>query len=340
MEESAFETDCKALIGAFVAADNTSFQAFCSEWMNHKFYFVFHGFSRILDIVEFTDMCLPIAKLLFLRAEHFKERLGAFYLLYTLYFKQPAKEFTKIRMTQSDWHVMKVFYERISQSNDYIQANLIFWKLIQRNAYKYVGNDHEFGLSIYMSKFDGETQNNDVLKKLEAGNTKEEIMNFVNERNGIVSAIQLLEMGYNEMKEGLKDPRNEKLLPQSSCAKDILSGLQQINDIFNPVCISDCALNDSRKKMLKKKAAYKSKNAKERNPKKIRTTMWKKVVKVNNGNLEITAPYRDAKKKYRSFVHKLFNQSDDTVDCDLEAVTDDEHDQEVSETEEVLPDIT
>lgn len=280
---------------------------------------IFSGFSRTLDVVEFTDTAIPVVKRLFVRSADFLEQLGSFYLLYALYFKQPPKEFTKIRVRQADWVTLKTFYEKISQSEEYIQAKMIFWKLMKVNAFNFVATDEEFGFDTYLSHAESDTLSDSEMKKIE-GSVKEDLMNFVKERNGIVSAIQLIEMGYNEMKEGLKNPKNDKLLPASSCATEVLLGLRKINEIFNPEPAIEVVSGDSRRKSLKKKA-FQGNESPEKAPdevpgKKGRTTMWRKMVQVNNQYLEVTTPYRDTQRKNQSFTKKILDQSMEGGDCD------------------------
>ncbi|XP_059607351.1 uncharacterized protein LOC132255369 [Phlebotomus argentipes] len=339
MEDSAFELDCKNLISDFVTEENYSFNGFCEQWTKHQFYYIFHGFSRTFELIEFTDIAIPVVKRLFAKAAHFREQLGAFYLLYSLYLKQPAKEFTKIRIRQSDWEILKAFVDKASLSEEFIQARLAFWKLVQINAFLFVATDEEYGFDRYLNQQEVDSDNDEQPSHPENG-VKKDLMNFVGERSGILTALQLVELGYNEMKEGLKDPRNDKLLPQSNCAAEILSGLRRINEIFNPDTTLEAISGDSRKKALKKRA-LKGKGASavapEESPqKKIRTTMWKKMVQMNDDFLQITMPLPSATKRFQSFTNRLFYQNSDNADCDVES----EDEEEFSETEEkILPDI-
>lgn len=60
-----------------------------------------------------------------------EHKLGCFYLMYALYFKQPTKEYIKFRFTVEEWKIMNDIYDEFKACN---QARLIFWKLLESDA--------------------------------------------------------------------------------------------------------------------------------------------------------------------------------------------------------------
>ncbi|GAB0087857.1 uncharacterized protein DMENIID0001_022110 [Sergentomyia squamirostris] len=339
MSEFIFENDCKRLISTFSLGDSSSFQAFCNAWLKHEFFYIFHGFQRSLDAIEFTDNFIPVVTQLFSTAANIREQLGAFYLLYILYHKQPALEYTKIRLKVSDWIAMKEFYGKINSCSEYTQAKLIFWTLWRKDAFRFAISKMEQGLEIYMTKTDRENYIYGTGAEGE-NDPKKEVIKLVEERNGIVSAIQLMEMGYNEMKEGLKDSKNDKLLPPSTCAAEILKGLREINDVWNFEPPHGEASGESRRKMLKSKAYVAQVTHKPTIEKKSQnkmSSMWKKLVKVNADFLEVSIPLRDTRSLYQSFANRTLNHTTSALD---ELSTDDEDIfSDHGENDESLPEI-
>lgn len=160
-----------------------------------------------------------ILKHLFLKASTPLEQIGSLYLLYAIFFKQPAQQYCKIRCTQSEWQAFRCFYEQL-QSPDNDQARLIFWKLVHADAFRYVECEHEFGYELSMQKrdlpsTDNATCNTPEMMQITLTQIAREVQTLRDAKDGSVSALNLLQAGYNEMKEHLH------LLPTSALSVDI-----------------------------------------------------------------------------------------------------------------------
>lgn len=119
--------------------------------------------------------------------------------MYAMYFKQPTKDFCKFRFTLADWSKMTNFYDAVSIEPQYIQARAIYWRLWQANAFRFVECDCEHYPEMMQLHRLGGVGLSDFQK------INSTIMSGVNElqneSKGLLSAIETLQVGYNEMKD-------------------------------------------------------------------------------------------------------------------------------------------
>lgn len=101
-----------------------------------KYAHVHSGHSTDDVLVQFIEDALNIVKKIFVKSKDQLEQVGSFYLLYALYFKQPTRQFCKLRFTMDETTVLLHFYETLSDGCD--QVRLIFWKLVQADAFRFV----------------------------------------------------------------------------------------------------------------------------------------------------------------------------------------------------------
>lgn len=141
---NGFKEDCEKLISRFEQASDIRFETFCEIWQNMKFSLVFTGRQTILELLEFCEGALHIAKQFLLQPPRFKEKIGGLYLLYGVYYKMPIDQF-KIRIKLEDWkHIMELHAE--IKEGEHLDANYILCKLVADNAFHYCIFDREFGL--------------------------------------------------------------------------------------------------------------------------------------------------------------------------------------------------
>lgn len=159
------------------------------------------------------------------------ERIGSLYLMYAMFFKQPTKEYCKYRFTLDEWQVMTHFYNDISQND---QARLIFWKLLQADAFLFVESEHEYGFERFMHK--------DHCKLVAANKTDfkkfdhiiEGIVDRWEEPNaGIVRALELLQDTYNQAKKSVDvaGPSSGSLAA-TAIVEDIVASVRHIKKNF------------------------------------------------------------------------------------------------------------
>lgn len=159
------------------------------------------------------------------------ERVAILYLMYAMYFKQPANSFCKFRCTHGDWTKMKQFYDSISVDAEYLQARTIFWRLWQHNAFRFVDCDREH----YPETMQFHRLENDGLDNFQKINAT--IVGRLNElqsrRKGLLSAIGTLQMGYNEMKEHFASTQGQCTELQSiDVIADIDTHLTNVRKLF------------------------------------------------------------------------------------------------------------
>lgn len=140
-------------------------------------------------------------KKLFTTITSLKERIGVLYLMYAMYFKQQTKEYCKYRFTISDWYEMKSFYNQIHNDIKYIQVRMVFWRLWHCNAFRFVESDADFGLESTMSV---QNHNENVMNFQKIAPQMLDIAGMLkDESSGVLSGLDILQAGYNEMKEHL-----------------------------------------------------------------------------------------------------------------------------------------
>ncbi|KYQ47612.1 snRNA-activating protein complex subunit 1, partial [Trachymyrmex zeteki] len=141
----AFRTDCQTLITRFELSYNTHFQNFCEIWKEMQFGLVFaYVLSYHPSEAALTTFCedvLCIIKQFLVNASSLKERIGALYLTYGVYYKMPVKQL-KIRMTLSDWSCLMELHSQIKQE-EYHDANYILCKMIVDRVFIHCISDRE-----------------------------------------------------------------------------------------------------------------------------------------------------------------------------------------------------
>lgn len=155
-------------------------------------------------MVAFVTEALVIAKQIFLSSKSPLEKIGAFYLLYALYFKQPTDRFCKVRVTLRDWREFKRFVQWPAPEQYSLEIAAIFWKMFIGDAFRFVqheleqGYDSFFGKGTALGRFDDKCRESFKIVK-----EAEKDFLAMKASTGLFTALDALEMGYNEMKESL-----------------------------------------------------------------------------------------------------------------------------------------
>lgn len=203
------------------------------------------------ELLLYTENCFVILKNIFTGSTLIDERLATLYLMYAMYFKQPTKDFCKFRFTLNDWIKMKHFYDAISLESKYLQARAIFWRLWQANALRFVECDLEHYPETMQFHRLGNDRPSDFQKinSTIIGSVKE----LQNESKGLLTAIETLQVGYNEMKDHFAANLHECANLQSI---DVIGGInaqmKQIQKLFqNKYDGSSCRKKEKQKLMEK-----------------------------------------------------------------------------------------
>jgi hypothetical protein len=145
-------------------------------------------------------------KRIFLSAKNPYEKIAAFYTMYTVYFKQPAHRFCKYRFNLKEWIELKHFVHCPHPSESSMEIQVIFWKMFTADAFRHVFHDQELGYASFFVKYDVHPKETikeqfhfqKTLKTIEA-----ECL-AMNGKSGVLKALEIMETGYNEMKELLQ----------------------------------------------------------------------------------------------------------------------------------------
>lgn len=191
-----------------------------------------------------------IVKHEFLEATVKHQQIGSLYLMYAMYFKQPTLEYCKFRFTVNEWMSFCQFYRSISEAPDCNEPKLIFWKLLQNDAMRFVVAEHEYGFERFMHKdhMDDVGEKNDF--KSIGTFIESELATMKDEMYGIIPALEMLQVGYNEMKEHLDMAGPSKgLLPSTSIMSNIMTGMEKIEKIFSSAVAEDKAIVGRKRKL-------------------------------------------------------------------------------------------
>lgn len=199
-----FREDCYSFLTEFMRHESMEFRHFCNEWKRMNFQFVFYGRNTDVDMVAFVTEALAIVKQIFLSSKIPLEKIGAFFLLYVLYFKQPTDRFCKIRVTLPDWREFKRFTQQPAPHQYSLEISASFWKMFICDAFRFVqdelehGYDSFFGKGTQTGRFDDKVRESFKIVK-----EAEKDFLAMKASTGLFTALDALEMGYNEMKESL-----------------------------------------------------------------------------------------------------------------------------------------
>lgn len=147
--------------------------------------------------------------------------------MYALYFKQPAKDFCKFRFTSADWDKVKQFYRVLHNEQQYQQARCIFWRLWYGDAFRFVESDTDY----YPDITDTNRLDDDAPDGFYQINGA--ALNRINDwqSDGIMSALETLEVGYNEMKEHLSSTDGISLTT-SKAFKNVMTTVDNVRKLF------------------------------------------------------------------------------------------------------------
>ncbi|XP_011634681.1 snRNA-activating protein complex subunit 1 [Pogonomyrmex barbatus] len=215
----AFRTDCQALITRFELSYNTHFQNFCEIWKDMQFGLVFAYHPSEAALTVFCEEALCITKQFLVNASSLKERIGALYLTYGIYYKMPIRQL-KIRMTLSDWNRLMELHNQIKEE-EYLDANYILCKLIVDRAFIHCISDREYGIERHF------------YKKLEQPKLDVNLMPEIKELAApgkLLSTISKLSKIYEEKKRALYDAEEDTSLQfyDASTADNIIDDIRTI----------------------------------------------------------------------------------------------------------------
>ncbi|XP_011255205.1 snRNA-activating protein complex subunit 1 [Camponotus floridanus] len=243
----AFRIDCQALIMRFELSYNTHFQNFCEIWRDMQFNLIFTSHSSEVTLMALCEDALCITKQFLISVISLKERIGALYLMYAVYYKMPTDQL-KIRMTLSDWKCLMELHSQIKKE-EYLDANYILCKLIVDRAFIHCISDREYGIERHFRKKQEQP-------KLDA-NLMPEIKDLATPGK-LLSMIDKLSKIYEEKKRVLCDAEGDSSLQlyDANMANDIVSNIRIMqSEIFassQPSCSKPSTVSSSNSETAQK----------------------------------------------------------------------------------------
>lgn len=137
MERAIFE-DCRQLLINF-SNNSTSikFKTFAKEWQDLKLHYLFGLLTNDNEVLNAVQTIMYIAKYILWKEKcDDAQRIGALYLLYSIYYKQTIDRYVKIEVTLAQWKVFKNFITSLPNGGDYLEPKALFSKLIKENAFR------------------------------------------------------------------------------------------------------------------------------------------------------------------------------------------------------------
>lgn len=244
--ELAIQKDCQSMIESFIANENPRFESFVDQWKSTLFHNIYSGQSLSVEIIQSTNACLHYAKRNF-SSKSTLHKLGALFLLYAIYFKQPTDRFNKIDVDLTTWQNIKefVFSSDIASYGD--GAKCIFWLLLKENAFRFVGSDIYYGLENLLNL--DKIRSNHAILSTSIQTFRNDIKTLATHR-GLFGAIEKLDDGYREMKELISQntsSENQCIVPVSKGFQDLKKALSKLEALV------DGYYNSTKGKKRKKK---------------------------------------------------------------------------------------
>ncbi|XP_030375013.1 uncharacterized protein LOC115624418 [Scaptodrosophila lebanonensis] len=247
MELHVYE-DCLELVKHFYRASqkvhHAEFELFCDCWRMLQFQHIFSAQTTHCEVMQTTSAALHVGKRLACGRETNGEllegqwkrahRIGAIYLLYAIYNKQPTEEFVKIEVSPQTWDELTGYVEELRSEDgdrrDTQQVSYIFWKLVQQGAFCFTALDYCRGLEnlinydqlfkTIQTERKGKKLNRELALKQQirpADLDLDDEQVRVRALQQSCKSLRRLEMTYNHQKEQLaQGPKHHRALPNTN----------------------------------------------------------------------------------------------------------------------------
>ncbi|XP_056632877.1 snRNA-activating protein complex subunit 1-like isoform X1 [Diorhabda sublineata] len=193
---SAFQADCEIFLDEFEKYQSFRFMDFQQVWHQQKFSFIFAGQVYALLLRDFCENCFYVVKKYIMFPRTLYTQIGAFYLLYSIYYKQPLRTWVKIRLTFDEYQKL---YELITEMSHRQQIDVcyIFSKMQSEGAFLYVAHRKPLGPEDRFVK-DVQMYINDTFtySKTQSAITK---FKDLQDKSGLISEIESTNKEYSEL---------------------------------------------------------------------------------------------------------------------------------------------
>ncbi|KAJ8917231.1 hypothetical protein NQ315_002248 [Exocentrus adspersus] len=141
---AAFKIDCEEFLDDFEKLKSLRYQDFARVWQMKNFTFVFSGQNYAVLLREMCENYFYIVKKFLMSPRNVFTQIGALYMLYGLYYKQPLKSWVKIRLTLDEFKHITRLMEEIQRQGQY-EPVYIFAKMRVDEAFLYTALQKPLG---------------------------------------------------------------------------------------------------------------------------------------------------------------------------------------------------
>ncbi|KAJ8956263.1 hypothetical protein NQ318_014998 [Aromia moschata] len=132
----AFKGDCEEFLQEYESMQSLGYDDFAKVWQLKRFTYVFAGQNYALLLRDLCENYFYIVKKFIMFPRSIHTQIGAFYLLYGLYYKQPLKNWVKIRLTLDEYKKITELIDTMKARQQY-DALYIFAKMKTDQAFLY-----------------------------------------------------------------------------------------------------------------------------------------------------------------------------------------------------------
>ncbi|EDV49068.1 uncharacterized protein LOC6553091 [Drosophila erecta] len=161
MELNIFQ-DCWELVQRFQRlvndGESCEFEVFCRCWREMQLQHLFTAQTNHTEVIATTLAALHVAKRLSCSRRTTgdvypatrAQRIGGFYLLYVIFYKQPTHNFIKIEVSPRTWQELTDYALDLRKDSperkDTQQIAYMLWRLVQEQAFRFTALDYCQGL--------------------------------------------------------------------------------------------------------------------------------------------------------------------------------------------------
>ncbi|KAL1488221.1 hypothetical protein ABEB36_015177 [Hypothenemus hampei] len=145
------------------------YSIFASLWQENHFTLIFSNTKCVKLLKTFCEIAFNLVKQYVISHSSLYTQTGALYLLYGLYYKQPIKDFVKVRFTMNEYESLKTFLNKITEKKQYVPL-FIYTKMKLDEAFVFV---------VYPQSRSLKTKNVEHLNEnIFESNTSDSLINF------------------------------------------------------------------------------------------------------------------------------------------------------------------
>ena len=168
----------------------------------------------------FTEMVLFVLKDELLSAPSLSRQIGALYMFYAVFHKQPLDRFVRMRLSAKDCDKLIQFLQLLQTRSQSLRQPLAILSrlLFADHAFLFVAHERQFLKATYtVSKRSLKSRQEDALADFAPLNLRLEMEDVLDREEGLVAGMEILQVAYNEMKEEL-DGSDPNLVASGICA--------------------------------------------------------------------------------------------------------------------------